>query len=87
MTFQVFYGLDHLKKIETCTEIAFDCETTQLQPVRGGLRLMQFGCMARETIVLIDAWDLLERGWEEIQRFATNGDRYWLAHNAQFDLA
>lgn len=85
--FTVLQGVEHLSKIDTCIELAFDCETTQLQPVRGGLRLLQLGCNARQTIVLIDCFDLEDNGWAAIQQLACNGDRFWLAHNAQFDLA
>ena len=87
MTFQVFYGIENLHRLDTCVEVAFDCETTQLQPVLGGLRLLQLGCMAREVIVLIDCFQLDADGWKQLELFATNGERFWLAHNAQFDIA
>ena len=85
-TFQAFQGIEHLSRIDTCVELAVDTETTQLQPVRGGLRLLQLGCLARETIVLIDCFKLDDNGWAAIQRMTQNGDRYWLAHNSAFDL-
>ena len=43
--------------------------------------------MARETIVLIDCFQLDADGWKQLELFATNGERFWLAHNAQFDIA
>ena len=84
--FTVLQGIEHLKEIDTCIELAFDCETTGLKPTRGGLRLLQLGCNARKKIVLIDCFDLDDNGWGAIQRLANNGDRFWLAHNSVFDL-
>jgi DNA polymerase I-like protein with 3'-5' exonuclease and polymerase domains len=38
------------------------------------------------TIVVIDCFELTENNWNYLQRFFTNGARFWLAHNAVFDL-
>ena len=84
--FTVLQGLENLDKIDTSVELAFDCETTGLRPVRGGLRLLQLGCLARKTILLIDCFELEDRGWDALQLLAGNGDRFWLAHNAVFDI-
>ena len=84
--YEVHIGIEHLPKLDTAVSIAFDTETLQLQPERGKLRLLQLGAMATNTIVMIDLFDIDEKGWEQIRRFFTNGERYWLAHNAVFDL-
>ena len=84
--FTVLQGLENLDKIDTSIELAFDCETTGLRPTRGGLRLLQLGSLARKTILLIDCFELEDNGWEALQLLAGNGDRYWLAHNAVFDI-
>ena len=83
---KVLHGLEHLHLLDTAIQVAFDSETTGLKPVRGGLRLLQFGCKTRETIVVIDCWDLIEKGWDQVRRFCDT-PRHWLAHNATFDLA
>ncbi len=83
---ETFIGIEHLPKLETCTELAFDVETTGLQPVKGGLRLLQLGNLARQTIVVIDCFDLDDRGWDAIKRLAEVPNRQWLAHNAAFDV-
>lgn len=65
--------------------VAFDSETTGLQPERGGLRLLQLGARDR-PIVLIDCWELDEEGWAVVRDFFEAKQRFWLAHNAVFDL-
>ena len=84
---QTFIGIQHLHLLETATELAFDTETTGLQPVVGGLRLLQLGNLARQTIVVIDCFDIDDNGWDAIKRLAEVPHRQWLAHNAAFDLA
>jgi DNA polymerase I-like protein with 3'-5' exonuclease and polymerase domains len=65
--------------------VAFDTETTGLQPEEGGLRLLQLG--ARDCpIVLIDCWELDLAGWDAVRDFFEAKQRFWLAHNAVFDL-
>jgi DNA polymerase I-like protein with 3'-5' exonuclease and polymerase domains len=86
MSAQVFYGIQHLDKIETAASVCFDTETLQLQPERGKLRLLQLGSGARNTVVLIDCFDLDKSEWVKLRRFFGSPVRYWLAHNAVFDL-
>tara|TARA_R100000781_G_scaffold39631_3_gene27557 strand:- start:157 stop:2106 length:1950 start_codon:yes stop_codon:yes gene_type:complete len=85
--YTVYYGIEHLNHVYTSTSIAFDTETLQLQPEQGKLRLLQLGCYASKAIVVIDCFDLDEEGWRKLNLFFINGDRFWLAHNAVFDLA
>ncbi len=86
MTHKVFHGIQHLDKIETASSVCFDTETLQLQPERGKLRLLQLGSGARNTVVLIDCFDLDKSEWVKLRRFFGSPVRYWLAHNAVFDL-
>jgi DNA polymerase I-like protein with 3'-5' exonuclease and polymerase domains len=48
--------------------------------------LLQLGSYTLKTIVVIDCFELTENNWNYLQRFFTNGARFWLAHNAVFDL-
>lgn len=84
--YNVLFGIQHLDKIDTAISVAFDTETLQLQPEVGKLRLIQLGCEARKTIIVIDCFELGEAEWERLRLFFENGDRYWIAHNAVFDL-
>ena len=85
--FKIYYGIEYLYKLNTATGIAFDTETLQLQPEIGKLRLIQLGSLVDETIVIIDCFKLEEQDWEKLERFFENGPRFWLAHNAVFDIA
>ena len=85
--FTVYYGIGELHRLNTCVSVALDTETLQLQPELTKLRLIQLGCFVRKTIVVIDCFDLVESDWETLNRFFTNGERFWLAHNAVFDIA
>lgn len=85
--YNVLQGIQHLDALQTCVSLAFDTETLQLQPEKGKLRLLQLGCATRKTIVLIDLFEIDELGWGKLRHFFTNGERFWLAHNAVFDLA
>lgn len=78
------YGIEHLHTMFNATTVAFDCETTGLQPVFGGLRLLQLAALDR-TPVVIDCWDLTDEDWIDLEEFFSV-KRYWLAHNAVFDL-
>jgi len=84
--YNLFFGVEHLHRISTSISIAFDTETLQLQPEIGKLRLIQLGCEVSKTIIIIDCFELDTDGWEKLRLFFTNGERYWLAHNAVFDL-
>ncbi|WP_291810945.1 DNA polymerase [Limnobacter sp.] len=86
MTYDIYYGVEHLDKLQTATEIAFDTETLQLQPEAGKLRLLQFGSEVRKTIVIVDLFKTDDDEWSKIDTFFENGDRNWIAHNAVFDL-
>ena len=77
-------GIEHLHTLFNATTVAFDCETTGLQPVYGGLRLLQLAALDRMPLV-IDCWDLEEHHWQDLEEFFSL-KRYWLAHNAVFDL-
>ena len=84
--YSVFYGIKELHRLHTASSLAFDTETLQLQPEKGKLRLLQLGSYTLKTIVVIDCFELTENNWNYLQRFFTNGARFWLAHNAVFDL-
>ena len=86
MSPQVFQGIEHLSKLNTAQSICFDTETLQLQPERGRLRLLQLGARDRDTIVLIDCFQLDKGDWADLRQFFRTPDRFWLAHNAVFDL-
>jgi ribonuclease D len=45
-------GVEHLHTLATAMTVAFDTETTGLQPERGGLRLLQLG--ARDCPIVLD---------------------------------
>ena len=62
-------GVEHLHTLATAMTVAFDTETTGLQPEEGGLRLLQLG--ARDCpIVLIDCWELGLAGWDAVRATA-----------------
>jgi DNA polymerase I-like protein with 3'-5' exonuclease and polymerase domains len=86
MTCKIFHGIQHLDQIETASSVCFDVETLQIQPERKKLRLLQLGSGARNTVVLIDCFDLDKSEWVKLRRFFGSPVRYWLAHNAVFDL-
>jgi DNA polymerase-1 len=86
MSPQVFQGIEHLSKLNTAQSICFDTETLQLQPERGRLRLLQLGARDRDTIVLIDCFQLDKGDWADLRQFFRTPTRFWLAHNAVFDL-
>jgi DNA polymerase I-like protein with 3'-5' exonuclease and polymerase domains len=77
-------GIKHLHTLSNATTVALDCETTGLQPTFGGLRLLQLAALDR-TPVVIDCWDLEDNDWIELEEFFSR-KRYWVAHNAVFDL-
>jgi len=86
MNYQVFEGIEHLDKVRNASSICFDTETLQLQPERGKLRLLQLGARDRDTIVLIDCFQLDKGDWADLRWFFSHPTRFWLAHNAVFDL-
>ena len=78
------FGIEHIGSMQNATTVAFDCETTGLQPKHGGLRLLQFGALDRLPVI-VDCWDLDDNGWDALVELFDQ-ERYWLAHNAVFDL-
>jgi ribonuclease D len=61
-------GIEHLHTLFNATTVAFDCETTGLQPVYGGLRLLQLAALDRMPVV-IDCWDLEDHHWQDLEEF------------------
>ena len=84
--YSVYYGISELKRLHTAHSIAFDTETLQLQPEEGKLRLIQLGSFSSRTIVVIDCFELERSDWNYLEDFFSNTKRYWLAHNAVFDI-
>lgn len=84
MDTKFLFGLEYLHTLQNATTVAFDCETTGLQPKFGGLRLLQLAALDRLPVV-IDCWALEDHDWVELEEFFTT-KRYWVAHNAVFDL-
>lgn len=84
MAFKYLFGIEHLHTLFNATTVAFDCETTGLQPSFGGLRLLQLAALDRDPVV-IDCWELEDHQWVELEDFFST-KRYWIAHNAVFDL-
>jgi len=80
----ILQGIEHLHTLEDATFVAFDVETTGLQPKLGGLRLLQLATFGKDPVV-IDCWDLDDDGWRELDEFF-EVERTWMAHNAVFDL-
>jgi len=84
MDTKFLFGLEYLHTLQNATTVAFDCETTGLQPKFGGLRLLQLAALDREPVI-IDCWELEDDEWVEVEEFFAT-KRYWVAHNAVFDL-
>jgi DNA polymerase-1 len=84
MDTKFLFGLEYLHTLQNATTVAFDCETTGLQPKFGGLRLLQLAALDRLPVV-IDCWALEDHHWVELEEFFAI-KRYWVAHNAVFDL-
>lgn len=84
---QIFHGIQHLPEVQHAVSICFDTETLQLKSEVGKLRLLQLGSAALDVIVVIDMFDLTIPEWGKLEQFFSNGERFWLAHNAVFDLS
>ena len=84
--YSVYYGISELKRLQTAHSLAFDTETLQLQPEEGKLRLIQLGSFSSKSIVVIDCFELERSDWNYLEDFFSDTSRYWLAHNAVFDL-
>jgi len=78
-------GIKNLGLFECSEVIAFDCETTGLQPVYGGLRLLQLAAPEVVQPLVIDCWDLEDDDWVTLEEFFAV-PRTYVAHNAVFDL-
>ncbi|MBM4179749.1 MAG: hypothetical protein FJ211_10545, partial [Ignavibacteria bacterium] len=81
---EILFGIEHLSTLEGAKTVAFDVETTGLQPTFGGLRLLQL-CTLGQAPVVIDCFDLTDDDWIDIEEFF-EVERTWIAHNAVFDL-
>ena len=84
--YEVLIGIEHLSRIETATSISFDCETLQLHPEQGKLRLLQLGSTVRKLVVVVDLFDCDDQDLVRLANFFNGPQRFWLAHNAAFDL-
>ena len=47
----ILFGIEHLSTLEGATTVAFDVETTGLQPTFGGLRLLQLCTYGKTPVV------------------------------------
>ncbi len=81
---EILFGIEHLSTLEGATTVAFDVETTGLQPTFGGLRLLQLCTLGKPPVVL-DCFQLETNDWIELEQFFET-ERTWIAHNAVFDL-
>ena len=79
------FGIEHLSLFDECSCIVFDTETTGLQPVTGGLRLVQVAAEGK-PVVVVDVWKLDTRGKQVLKDFFERTIRIWFAHNAVFDV-
>jgi DNA polymerase-1 len=80
-----YQGFQHLTRFRDAKVVAFDCETTGIQPVFGGLRLLQLASPEVELPLVIDCWELKDEEWVELEEFFAV-PRKWVAYNAVFDL-
>jgi DNA polymerase I-like protein with 3'-5' exonuclease and polymerase domains len=79
------FGVEHLSLFDKCSCIVFDTETTGLQPVKGGLRLVQVAAEGK-PVVVVDVWKLDIQGKQILKDFFERTVRIWFAHNATFDV-
>jgi DNA polymerase I-like protein with 3'-5' exonuclease and polymerase domains len=80
----ILQGIEHLQTLDDASFVAFDVETTGLQPKFGGLRLLQLATFGKPPVVL-DCWSFSDEDWITLEEFCSVS-RQWLAHNAVFDL-
>jgi len=80
----ILQGIEHLHTLDGASFVAFDVETTGLQPKFGGLRLLQLATFNQSPVVL-DCWQLSDEDWITLEDFFSK-KRMWMAHNAVFDL-
>jgi DNA polymerase-1 len=84
--YQIYIGFEHLEKVQTAISLAFDVETLQLRPEYGKMRLLQLASHVRKIVVVIDIFECDEAQLEKLKHFFNGPTRFWLAHNAAFDL-
>ena len=80
----ILQGIEHLHTLDDASFVAFDVETTGLQPKFGGLRLLQLATFNQPPVV-VDCWQFSDDDWITLEEFCSVR-RTWLAHNAVFDL-
>ena len=80
----VLFGIEHLSKFRECKIVGVDSETTGLQPVFGGLRLLQIASF-EHGVVLIDCFTITPSDWQVLKDFFAT-PRTYIIHNAVFDL-
>ena len=81
---EILQGIEHLHTLDGADFVAFDVETTGLQPKYGGLRLLQLATFDQAPVVM-DCWSFSDEDWMVLEQFFSQ-ERAWLAHNASFDL-
>ncbi|NBW19915.1 MAG: hypothetical protein EBR82_69280, partial [Caulobacteraceae bacterium] len=81
---EILQGIEHLHTLDGASFVAFDVETTGLQPKFGGLRLLQLATIGQAPVVM-DCWQFSDEDWITLEEFFSK-ERTWLAHNAVFDL-
>lgn len=81
---EILQGIEHLHTLDGADFVAFDVETTGLQPKYGGLRLLQLATFDQAPVVM-DCWSFSDEDWIVLEQFF-NQEREWMAHNAVFDL-
>ena len=81
---EILQGIEHLHTLDGADFVAFDVETTGLQPKYGGLRLLQLATFGQPPVVM-DCWSFSDDDWIALEDFCGK-KRVWLAHNAVFDI-
>ena len=79
----LLHGISHLPLLESSVIVAFDCETLQLTPEQGKLRLIQLAIP--HLVVVIDLFKCSPSDYETLRVFFAS-DKTWVAHNAAFDV-
>lgn len=75
-----------LERFARETVLIMDTETTQLRPVKGGLRLLQIASPETKDHLVLDAWEFTLDDWEYVRNFFNVCPRYYVFHNAKFDI-
>lgn len=78
-------GVEHaLQALSAAPVIAFDTETTGLNPAYDTLLLLQMS--DGNTTVVFDMTRLSQRSWDQIADRMSKPEQLWIAHNAKFDF-